>query len=598
MNGSSSNDRALQLGRFEQRTLLETGRDLIESQDPAFILNNLLLISLGKLRVSSACIIVHRPGEDRYVISKGKGRFSHLEGQILTHEPEIGSLKKGVYHSSELPELFEGLELSKDAVMFHLRTSTHHIGFLCIEPTFRSEAITTQEQDFIENLCLITSATLSSSRMFEELKKINRRLDRKVHDLDSLFELSKDFNQMQSIDELSRTMKFALLGQLFVNRFLFLFKEGGQARVLVQSGLQIKAPEHNPLVLFDIPRVMAVESMAEFGGNRSSKDELEAWATYLSQQKIHYVLPVQSQGETLGVIGIGNKSTGQALAVDELDFVLSLANLVVLNIKRIQLLQEQLLNQQFQKELELARTIQEGLLPKKLPTIEGLDVAAINIPSKQIGGDYFDLFRLNDGGHLLSIADVTGKGVPAALLMANLQAMIHALALQDTTLEAATGTINDFIYTNTPADKFITFFWTKIEADGKTLKFVNAGHDHPIVFRSNKTDSMDEPNAQVEQIELKEGGLLLGALPTLAPYTVSYFTLEANDVVIFFTDGVTEAMHPTTEEEYSLKRLKKVVLGHLDKTAEEIKNAIISEVNEFSNHIRFDDLTLIVVKKE
>ena len=205
---------------------------------------------------------------------------------------------------------------------------------------------------------------------------------------------------------------------------------------------------------------------------------------------------------------------------------------------------------------------------------------------------------MNDGGHLLSIADVTGKGVPAALLMANLQAMIHALALQDTTLEAATGTINDFIYTNTPADKFITFFWTKIEAGGKTLKFVNAGHDHPIVFRSNKTDSMDEPNAQVEQIELKEGGLLLGALPTLAPYMVSYFTLEANDVVIFFTDGVTEAMHPTTEEEYSLKRLKKVVLGHLDKTAEEIKNAIISEVNEFSNHIRFDDLTLIVVKKE
>ena len=158
--------------------------------------------------------------------------------------------------------------------------------------------------------------------------------------------------------------------------------------------------------------------MAEFGDNRSSKDELEAWASYLKQQQIHYVLPVQSQ-ETLGVIGIGNKSTGQALAHDELDFVLSLANLVVLNIKRIQL-QEQLLNQQFQK-LELARTIQEGLLPKKLPIIEGLDVAAINIPSKQIGGDYFDLFRLNDGGHLLSIADVTGKGVPAALLMANLQ---------------------------------------------------------------------------------------------------------------------------------------------------------------------------------
>ena len=85
---------------------------------------------------------------------------------MLTYEPEIGSLKRGL-SLDELPELFEGLELSKEAVMFHLRTSTHHIGFLCIEPTFRSESITSQELDFIENLCLITSATLSSSRMFK-----------------------------------------------------------------------------------------------------------------------------------------------------------------------------------------------------------------------------------------------------------------------------------------------------------------------------------------------------------------------------------------------------------------------------------------------
>ena len=598
MDVLSSKDRALELGRFEQRTLLETGRDLIESQDPEFILNNLLLISLGKLRVSTACIIVHRPGEDHYLIKKGKGRYSKLEGKLLNYEPNINELEKGVYYYDELPKLFEALQLSKDAVMFHLRTSTHHIGFLCIEPTFRSETITTQEQDFLENLCLITSATLSSSIMFEELKKINRRLDRKIYDLDSLFELSKDFNQMQSIDDLSRTMKFALLGQLFINRFLFLFKEGNQVRVLVQSGLQTQTPDNDPLVLFNLPRVMALDDIADFQSNDSSKNGLEAWISYLSEQKIHYILPVQSQGETLGVIGIGNKSTGQVLAREELDFVLSLTNLVVLNIKRIQLLHEQLLNQQFQKELELAQTIQDGLIPKKLPNIKGLDIAAKNIPSEQIGGDYFDLFQLNDGSYLLSIADVTGKGIPAALLMANLQAMIHALALQDTTIETATGTINDFIYTNTPADIFITFFWTKIEADGKTLKFVNAGHDHPIVFRKSEADHPDGNSAHIEQFELSEGGLVLGALPTLTPYNSSYFTLEANDVVIFFTDGVTEAMHHKTKKEYNLNRLKKIVAGHLNRTAKEIKEAIISDVNKFSNYTRHDDLTLIVVKKK
>jgi sigma-B regulation protein RsbU (phosphoserine phosphatase) len=319
------------------------------------------------------------------------------------------------------------------------------------------------------------------------------------------------------------------------------------------------------------------------------------WVRYFNKQHIHYLIPIQSQGQNLGIIGIGKKGSGEDFDPDELDYVASLANLVVLNIKRIQLLEEQILNEQYESELALARTIQEGLLPANLPAITGLEVSATNIPSKQIGGDYYDLFQLPDGGHLISIADVTGKGVPAALLMANLQAMIHALALQDTTLEEATGTINDFIYNHTPSDKFITFFWAKLLVNGRTLRFVNAGHDYPLWFRASNS-GVD--HFQTEPTELKDGGLLLGAIPTLQPYGITEIELACDDILVFFTDGVTEAMNPETQEEFGLERLIQLVQNNRNQSAEVIKDKIITEVNRFSTGVRFDDLTLIVIRKQ
>ena len=160
------------------------------------------------------------------------------------------------------------------------------------------------------------------------------------------------------------------------------------------------------------------------------------------------------------------------------------------------LLEERLEKQRLDEELNLAKAIQKGLLPEPLPELPGFELAAINVSSRQVGGDYFDFITTPDQGHILAIADVTGKGVPASLLMANLQSMLHALAPIDISLSEATASINDIIHKNTPADKFITFFWGKMSSDGKRFKYVNAGHNPPILFRKDS----DEP------ILLEEGG--------------------------------------------------------------------------------------------
>jgi len=600
MGDYSDSDRSSTPGHFEQRTLLETSRILIESQDPDFILNNLLLIALGKLMVAHACVIYHRPGEASYKIAKGKGRFAknNLSEIQVPIEPE--KLDKGRYTQKDLPEIFEQLELSSQGILFHLRTSAHHIGFLCLDVSLKKTPYQRDELDFIESLCLMTSVALSSSKMFEELKRINRRLDRKVHDLNSLFELSNDFNQMRTVDELTRTLKFALLGQLFIRQVLLIFYTDDETHNLVKAGIQEEPKGLDIQSLLLVKEKLKVPVAVHEGNNTDTNSVADTsintdWVRYFNKQQIHYLIPIQSQGQNLGIIGIGKKGSGEDFDPDELDYVASLANLVVLNIKRIQLLEEQILNEQYESELALARTIQEGLLPANLPAITGLEVSATNIPSKQIGGDYYDLFQLPDGGHLISIADVTGKGVPAALLMANLQAMIHALALQDTTLEEATGTINDFIYNHTPSDKFITFFWAKLLVNGRTLRFVNAGHDYPLWFRASNS-GVD--HFQTEPTELKDGGLLLGAIPTLQPYGITEIELACDDILVFFTDGVTEAMNPETQEEFGLERLIQLVQNNRNQSAEAIKDKIITEVNRFSTGVRFDDLTLIVIRKQ
>ncbi|HLR33681.1 MAG TPA: PP2C family protein-serine/threonine phosphatase, partial [Fodinibius sp.] len=187
---------------------------------------------------------------------------------------------------------------------------------------------------------------------------------------------------------------------------------------------------------------------------------------------------------------------------------------------------------------------------------------------------------------LFAIADVTGKGMPAALLMANLQAMLHVLLPTDISLAEATAQVNDIIHRNTPSDKFITFFWGIFHPQDRTFTYVNAGHNPPLLFKK------DGPRPQ----ELQEGGLILGAMPTMTPYNEQQVMLEKDDLLIFYTDGVTEAMNPKQTEEFGEERLINCILAHRRQPSRQIKQAIIGEVRQFAGSLQSDDLTLIVVK--
>jgi sigma-B regulation protein RsbU (phosphoserine phosphatase) len=259
-------------------------------------------------------------------------------------------------------------------------------------------------------------------------------------------------------------------------------------------------------------------------------------------------------------------------------------SLSIVSIENRRLFKEALEKQRMEEELEIARDIQKNLLPRKLPRYSNFDLAALNLSSRQVGGDYYDIIPLGDDNFCVAIADVSGKGVPAALLMANLQAFLKIICKHGMQLDEATALINDLITENTSDGKFITFFWGILDNESRTLQYINAGHNPPLLIRNGKIR------------KLETGGIILGVLKTFTPYQSEIIHLQKDDVLILFTDGITEAKN-TSDDEFSDEKLEELSLLYSEKPAEEIVFAIRREVQNFSmGAIQSDDITLLVLK--
>jgi serine phosphatase RsbU (regulator of sigma subunit) len=287
--------------------------------------------------------------------------------------------------------------------------------------------------------------------------------------------------------------------------------------------------------------------------------------------------------------------------------------------RAIRVAQDQIVEKQrLEQEIETARRIQMRLLPESLPDVEGYQLAGGSTPSKQVGGDYFDFIPLPDGRLGVAVADVSGKGIPAALLMSNLQASLQGQVLHEAPVTEVVERMNDLLARSTDAHMFATFFYGVLEPETGRVVGVNAGHEPPLVVRADGTLETLPP-----------GGLILGMLPGQG-YAECRATLEPGDSLILYTDGITEAMGPGTripgldlaalpapggaghessdddedDDEivtnfFGEDRLREIAVARRHESAASIRRAILDAV---SRHVRdvpqSDDVTLVVIKRE
>jgi sigma-B regulation protein RsbU (phosphoserine phosphatase) len=239
-------------------------------------------------------------------------------------------------------------------------------------------------------------------------------------------------------------------------------------------------------------------------------------------------------------------------------------------------------SQQQEQELDKAREIQQGLLPKKIPQVSGLEVVGTWQPARVVGGDYFDVLKFSEGKIGVCIGDVVGKGISAALLMANLQASFRAFASEAVSPGALVSKLNEVISNNIAADKFVTFCYCMIDTTDNRLTYASAGHCPPILFHKSG-----------EAVPLKEGGTPLGIFPD-REYEHAGLQLESGDRLVLYTDGLTEAMN-LDEQEFGEQRLVELGSRNIALSASEMLAAIKKEVVSFCNASFQDDFTLVVV---
>lgn len=244
---------------------------------------------------------------------------------------------------------------------------------------------------------------------------------------------------------------------------------------------------------------------------------------------------------------------------------------------------EALLHQQEQeREIAEAKAIQEKLLPRDIPQMPGYEIASVWQSARLVGGDYFDILPLEEKTFGLCIADVAGKGMPAALLMSNLQAAVRGLATASLAPNLLCSRLNSLIYRNTASDRFITFFYAQLDGAARRLDYVNAGHNAPFVVRADGSHE-----------RLREGGAVLGVFEGKT-YEQGSVQLSTGDRVVLFTDGITEACN-SADEEFGEARLLGVLKEHRALSAEELQAKILAVVAEFSGNHWQDDATLLVL---
>jgi sigma-B regulation protein RsbU (phosphoserine phosphatase) len=237
------------------------------------------------------------------------------------------------------------------------------------------------------------------------------------------------------------------------------------------------------------------------------------------------------------------------------------------------------------REIAEARSIQQGFLPKEIPQLPGYEIAGAWQPARVVGGDYYDVLPFGKETLGVCIADVAGKGLPAALLMSNLQAAFRGFASPAVSPENLCDKLNSLICHNIANDRFITFFYAQLDAATRQLRYTNAGHNAPIVVHKDGTHD-----------RLREGGGILGVFPVQA-FDMGTYDLGPGDRVLLFTDGVTEA--PNSEgEEFGETRLLQVLVENRNSSAENLQKKVLSVVAEFCRGHWHDDATLIAIAVE
>lgn len=399
--------------------------------------------------------------------------------------------------------------------------------------------------------------------------------------LASLLEVTKAINSNAKTPELLKIYESVVREQLNVGKLVLYANDGGWKSVL-QFGMEATfTPAEIERYLLPLKDITLLDS--------ALSGEYVTIQKALQHNNVDVVIPVFHKDHALAYVLVGDideEQIGIGASVKHLNFIQTLTNILVVAIENKRLAKEGIRQAEMKKEMEVASQMQHMLFPSDLPNDTQLEMDALYIAHQQIGGDYYDFIRINEQEIAFCVADVSGKGVSAALLMSNFQANMRILLSRTKSLAELVVELNEKVNGTAKGERFITLFVAKYNMATKMFTYVNAGHNPPLVLSPDGTISM-----------LKIGCTGLGMLEDLKNVKEGVVTMEPSSVILCYTDGVVEQENEAGEE-FGVSRLKKILhsQGHTS-DMKDINNAIIESVKEHKGSKTYvDDIALLTCR--
>lgn len=297
-------------------------------------------------------------------------------------------------------------------------------------------------------------------------------------------------------------------------------------------------------------------------------------------------VPLTMNGRILGMIYVDSSFGTNRFNESQLQLLTLIAGVAAIRIENARLLDVQVEQKRLANELAVASEIQLRLHPANPPHIKGYDLIGVSFPCYEVGGDYYDFVERKNKQYAIALGDVSGKGTGAALLMSSIHAAVRAHATTPATAPEVVAQINQYIHDNTPANRYITFFYSELDHHTHQLNYVNAGHNAPMLVRAN---------GNVERLEV--GGFPVGIMP-FGTYDEASVQLNCGDILVIYSDGVTESVNEE-DDEFGEERLIEVVQKNMSRTAAGLRDRIDEALTRFVGKAKtVDDLTLVIVKRE
>jgi sigma-B regulation protein RsbU (phosphoserine phosphatase) len=535
------------------QALLESVRLLNGSLNLQDLLSHLLRTVMGRLLVTRGAVAIEEQGGMRVALARGVPALG--KGSALRAEDAASHKLDLVYPIGPAERPLGLLALGKPAL----------------------GAVSAEQQQLLLALLELAATAIANARAHEETVRMNRVLDQNVQELHAILDLARGLASKLEAGEIAHLLALTLAGRWTVRKHALAAWRAGHAPVLRQRGIRL-------------PDTAALQAAAaELAEAAYTADTLPGSVRdALSIEPGSAVFPIRSE-ELIGIVVCGPRMAGLSYSAADLEFGAGLIAQAAVAFENAWRMEEILARKQIEQELSIAAGIQESLFPSVLPALGASDIAARNRQARQVGGDYYDVLPIDrtgpDGRHLLCVADISGKGLPAALLMSNIQATLRATLGSLASLAELAARVNSLLHASTPSNKYATAFFLSYDPATGECAYVNGGHNDGILLRRDGSVTL-----------LATTGLPVG-LFARAEYEEGRVLMEAGDLLLLYSDGVTEA-DDLNEEEFGMDRTIDVMRAHRDEPSAAIVDHMIRAIDAFAGAApQHDDITLMALKR-